>query len=41
VQTICVAIDVEARRITIEPPDGLLELNEKRTRNQRIDESAN
>jgi 16S rRNA processing protein RimM len=25
---ICVAIDVEARRIRIEPPEGLLELNE-------------
>jgi len=30
VQSICVAIDVEAQRITIEPPDGLLELNEKK-----------
>jgi len=26
---ICVDIDVDARRIRIEPPDGLLELNEK------------
>jgi 16S rRNA processing protein RimM len=30
VQDICVGIDVAARRITIEPPDGLLELNEKK-----------
>jgi len=30
VQDICVGIDVEARRITIEPPDGLLELNEQK-----------
>jgi 16S rRNA processing protein RimM len=28
-QHICVEIDVSARRITIDPPDGLLELNEK------------
>ena len=26
---ICVAIDVRARRITIDPPEGLLELNER------------
>lgn len=29
VQDICVAIDIDGRRITIAPPDGLLELNEK------------
>ena len=30
---ICVEIDVEARRIRIHPPEGLLDLNEtKRTR---------
>jgi 16S rRNA processing protein RimM len=29
-QHICVEIDVVARRIRIDPPDGLLELNEKR-----------
>jgi 16S rRNA processing protein RimM len=28
-QHICVAIDVGARRITVDPPDGLLELNER------------
>ena len=28
-QHICVEIDVAARRIVIDPPDGLLELNEK------------
>jgi 16S rRNA processing protein RimM len=27
---ICVSIDVEARRIRIDPPDGLLEVNERR-----------
>jgi len=27
---ICVDIDVEARKIRIDPPAGLLELNEKR-----------
>jgi 16S rRNA processing protein RimM len=27
---ICTTVDVEARRITIEPPDGLLELNERK-----------
>jgi 16S rRNA processing protein RimM len=27
---ICVGIDVEGRRITIAPPDGLLELNERK-----------
>ena len=26
---ICVEIDVDARRIRIEPPEGLLELNER------------
>ena len=30
---ICVTIDVDRRRITIAPPDGLLELNERKTRN--------
>jgi 16S rRNA processing protein RimM len=29
-QAICVAIDVEARRIRIDPPEGLLDLNEVR-----------
>ena len=29
---ICVAIDVELKRITIAPPEGLLELNETRSR---------
>ena len=29
VASICVTIDVEARRIVIDPPDGLLELNER------------
>jgi 16S rRNA processing protein RimM len=28
VAEICVAIDVEARRIRVDPPEGLLELNE-------------
>jgi len=27
---ICTSVDVETRRITIEPPDGLLELNERK-----------
>ena len=30
VADICVGIDVEARRITVDPPEGLLELNERR-----------
>jgi ribosomal 30S subunit maturation factor RimM len=29
---ICVDVDVEAKRIRIEPPEGLLELNERRSR---------
>ena len=29
---ICVEIDVAARRIRVDPPDGLLELNERRGR---------
>jgi 16S rRNA processing protein RimM len=37
-QAICVAIDVAAKRIRIEPPEGLLELNEVR---HRHDLSAN
>ena len=28
-QHICVEVDVAARRITVDPPDGLLELNER------------
>jgi 16S rRNA processing protein RimM len=32
---ICTSVDVEARRITIEPPDGLLELNERTIRTAR------
>lgn len=27
---ICTAIDVEAKRITVQPPDGLLDLNERK-----------
>lgn len=30
VADICVGIDVEARRITVDPPEGLLDLNERR-----------
>jgi 16S rRNA processing protein RimM len=36
---ICVEIDVDARRIRIDPPEGLLELNERMK--SRIDESTN
>lgn len=32
---ICVAVDVEAKRIRIAPPAGLLDLNEKRTVNNQ------
>jgi 16S rRNA processing protein RimM len=40
VQDICVAIDVDARRITIEPPDGLLELNETKDEKKRTGKSG-
>jgi 16S rRNA processing protein RimM len=33
-QPICVEVDIAGRRIRIDPPDGLLELNEKRGRDQ-------
>jgi 16S rRNA processing protein RimM len=32
---ICVAVDVAARRITVSPPDGLLDVNERRERPER------
>jgi 16S rRNA processing protein RimM len=32
---ICVAVDVERRRITIAPPDGLIGLNDRRGRKRR------
>ncbi|MGE3843559.1 MAG: ribosome maturation factor RimM [Vicinamibacterales bacterium] len=34
-ETICVAIDVKARRITIAPPEGLLEVNRTTTGRRR------
>ena len=34
-QEICVDIDIEARRIRITPPEGLLELNERAPRARR------
>jgi ribosomal 30S subunit maturation factor RimM len=32
---ICVEIDVAAKRIRIDPPEGLLELNETQSKRQR------
>jgi ribosomal 30S subunit maturation factor RimM len=29
VQTICVAIDIAVRRIVVDPPEGLLEVNRR------------
>lgn len=37
VAPICVSVDMAARRITVSPPDGLLDVNETRTSGRRPD----